>query len=324
MPVINFVLAGSFGLYALLEKMVPMPPAAGVTPEGIVLALLALGFLIWLELTGRGKMTSHGLAHVLWLVSAGPVTAVPLLLFSAAAWRIPLAVLGDVVNAGANSPAVLHHQDGDGERDDQLDHRLRRPLGSLQHGGRDPLRRARPAVEAPEMATATAPTTSAPMIGGTRLPSDAQALSSRNASTIGAATATSSPSARTRSVPNRRKRAGDHPHDDRHADGVDHSADPARQTQDEHQQTRAEERADHLREAEMAEGRTDEHRAGDGPEEREGLPVDPAGQDREDSIEEEDAEHPRRGLLLRQPTPVPTARITATTAKISPISPFAA
>lgn len=93
-PVVAFVLAGSFGLYALLKKTVPVPPAAGVTAEGIVLAPLALGFLIWLELTGRGTLTDHGLAHVLWLVSAGPVTAVPLLLFSAAARRIPLAVLG--------------------------------------------------------------------------------------------------------------------------------------------------------------------------------------------------------------------------------------
>jgi chloramphenicol-sensitive protein RarD len=93
-PVVAFVLAGSFGLYALLKKTVPVPPAASLTAEGIVLAPLAVGFLAWLEITGRGTLTGHGAGHVLWLISAGPVTAVPLLLFTAAARRIPLSVLG--------------------------------------------------------------------------------------------------------------------------------------------------------------------------------------------------------------------------------------
>jgi hypothetical protein len=43
------------------------------------------------------------------------------------------------------------------------------------------------------------------MIGGTHRPSDDLALSNRNTTTIGAATATSEPTARTRSVPKRRK-----------------------------------------------------------------------------------------------------------------------
>jgi chloramphenicol-sensitive protein RarD len=83
-PVVAFVMAGSFGLYALLKKTVPVPAAASLTAEGLVLGPLALGFLAWLEITGRGTLTGDGAGHVLWLVSAGLVTAVPLLLFSAA------------------------------------------------------------------------------------------------------------------------------------------------------------------------------------------------------------------------------------------------
>ena len=63
----------------------------------------------------------------------------------------------------------------------------------------------RSALNCPDRKTASAPTTSVPMIGGIHLPSDGTALSSRNASTMGAAMAKSAPSARTRSTPNRRK-----------------------------------------------------------------------------------------------------------------------
>jgi hypothetical protein len=55
------------------------------------------------------------------------------------------------------------------------------------------------------IATVTAPTISAPMIGGSRRPSAGRALSSRNITTIGPATAMSPRSEPTRSIPNRRK-----------------------------------------------------------------------------------------------------------------------
>ena len=121
--------------------------------------------------------------------------------------------------------------------------------------------------------------------------------------------------------------AGDHAHHDRHRDEVHDPPHPARQAEDEHQQPGGDERADDLGPREVAERGADEDRARDRPEERQGLAVDPAGQHGEHAVEEEDAEHPRRELGLRQPPWVPTARITATgpvAAKIRPISPFAA
>jgi chloramphenicol-sensitive protein RarD len=93
-PVLALVLAATFGLYGLLKKTVPLTARAGLTAEGIVLGPLAFGLLLWLETAGRGSFGAHGPGHALLLIAAGPVTAVPLLLFGAAARRIPLSTIG--------------------------------------------------------------------------------------------------------------------------------------------------------------------------------------------------------------------------------------
>jgi chloramphenicol-sensitive protein RarD len=59
-----------------------------------VLAPIAVGYLVWLGATGAGTFTSNGIGHALLLVSAGAVTAVPLMLFGAAARKVPLSTLG--------------------------------------------------------------------------------------------------------------------------------------------------------------------------------------------------------------------------------------
>ena len=55
---------------------------------------VALGYLIWLGTTGAGSFGTHGTWHDLALASSGIVTAIPLLMFSAAARRLPLSVIG--------------------------------------------------------------------------------------------------------------------------------------------------------------------------------------------------------------------------------------
>src|SRR5580765_5947790 len=79
-PWIGLGLGSSFGLYGLLKKSVPFGPTASLTAEGLVLAPVAAVLLTVLEMAGHGTLTGHGVAHVLFLVAAGPVTAVPLLL----------------------------------------------------------------------------------------------------------------------------------------------------------------------------------------------------------------------------------------------------
>ncbi|HEV6954422.1 MAG TPA: EamA family transporter RarD [Promicromonospora sp.] len=94
LPWISLCLALSFGLYGLVKNRVGRTVAAlpGLAVETAVATPVALGYLVWLG--GSGTFTGHGTGHVLLLVSAGIVTALPLLLFGAAARRLPLSVIG--------------------------------------------------------------------------------------------------------------------------------------------------------------------------------------------------------------------------------------
>ncbi|MBV9485619.1 MAG: EamA family transporter RarD [Frankiaceae bacterium] len=93
-PWIALVLATSFGCYGLIKKVVGVEPAAGLAVETVVLTPVAAGYLIWLGVAGEATFASHGIGHPFLLASAGPVTAVPLLLFAGAASRIPLSTIG--------------------------------------------------------------------------------------------------------------------------------------------------------------------------------------------------------------------------------------
>lgn len=93
-PWIGLGLAVSFALYGLIKKTVPLPATASLTAEGVVLAPVAAVYLVALQVAGGGNLVGHGAGHVALLVLTGPVTAVPLLLFGAAARRIPLSTLG--------------------------------------------------------------------------------------------------------------------------------------------------------------------------------------------------------------------------------------
>jgi chloramphenicol-sensitive protein RarD len=94
LPYIALILAFSFGSYGLVKKRLGLPPAEGLLMEAAVLCLPALGFLYWLEATASMTFGQLGAAHSTLLLLSGAVTAVPLMLFAAAANRIPLTSLG--------------------------------------------------------------------------------------------------------------------------------------------------------------------------------------------------------------------------------------
>jgi chloramphenicol-sensitive protein RarD len=94
LPWIALLLAASFAAYGFLRKRANVAPVAGMTIETLVLVLPALVYLIGLEHGGRGVFGHVGWRTDLLLASSGIVTAVPLLLFGAAAIRIPLTALG--------------------------------------------------------------------------------------------------------------------------------------------------------------------------------------------------------------------------------------
>lgn len=94
LPYVALTLAGSFGLYGLVKKSLGLPAVTGLFVETALLALPALGFLWWLAGQGAATVGSVSLGHTALVLSAGVVTAVPLLLFAGAANRIPLTALG--------------------------------------------------------------------------------------------------------------------------------------------------------------------------------------------------------------------------------------
>ncbi len=92
LPWIALVLAGTFGIYGLLRKQLPLDAASGLFLETLCMLPPALGWLGWLAYSGQGHFGgSDGLsASDLLLIATGPVTAIPLLLFAIAARRLPL------------------------------------------------------------------------------------------------------------------------------------------------------------------------------------------------------------------------------------------
>ncbi|MCP3798947.1 EamA family transporter RarD [Allokutzneria sp. A3M-2-11 16] len=93
-PVLALVLAATFGIYGLIKKTVPMDSATSLTAESLVLGPIAVGYLVWLAAAGTGTFGQHGFWHAVLLISAGPVTIVPLLMFGASAQRLRLVTLG--------------------------------------------------------------------------------------------------------------------------------------------------------------------------------------------------------------------------------------
>ena len=96
-PYIALALAFSFGFYGYLKNRMGsrLSAVAGLTLETAWLVPAALAALIWVHLAGGGLTAGNeGIAHAVLVSLAGVVTAVPLLLFAAAARRLPLSIMG--------------------------------------------------------------------------------------------------------------------------------------------------------------------------------------------------------------------------------------
>ena len=90
-PWIALVLAFSFGTYGLLKKTAGVGAVEGLAVEtGVLLPVAA----VYVAVIGGGTFATEGAGHAALLALSGVVTAIPLLLFGAAASRIPLSTLG--------------------------------------------------------------------------------------------------------------------------------------------------------------------------------------------------------------------------------------
>jgi chloramphenicol-sensitive protein RarD len=95
-PWIGLTLALSFGLYGFIKKKVgaQVDAISGLTLETALLVPVAIVQLIIVGATVGLEFGQNGAGHALAMVGTGVITAVPLLLFAAAARRLTLVAIG--------------------------------------------------------------------------------------------------------------------------------------------------------------------------------------------------------------------------------------
>ena len=103
-PWVALSLALSFGFYALVRKKAAIDPVIGLLVETALLLPAALGYLLWL---GSDGAFGHGWGESTLLVLAGPMTAVPLVLFMIGASRLTMTTLGLLQYVGPTGQLLL-------------------------------------------------------------------------------------------------------------------------------------------------------------------------------------------------------------------------
>lgn len=92
-PVVALGLTISWGFYAYLKKRLPLGPNQGFMLEVMILMPFALGWMGWIAARGEMVFLGDGLITLL-LLSAGVVTAVPLMLYANGAKLLRLSTIG--------------------------------------------------------------------------------------------------------------------------------------------------------------------------------------------------------------------------------------
>jgi chloramphenicol-sensitive protein RarD len=93
LPWVAISLALSWGTYGLLKKKLDLGALEGLTIETLI-SLLPYGFyLFYLGNQGTGQF-GNGLLLTILLISAGAMTAIPLLLFNGSTTRLPYSTIG--------------------------------------------------------------------------------------------------------------------------------------------------------------------------------------------------------------------------------------
>jgi chloramphenicol-sensitive protein RarD len=93
LPWVALVLATSFGFYGLLRKQARIDAVAGLFSETALLAPAAVAGLAWLHHAGAGHLGASPGTSAL-LVSAGAITALPLIWFALGVQRLRLSTIG--------------------------------------------------------------------------------------------------------------------------------------------------------------------------------------------------------------------------------------
>lgn len=94
LPYVALAVAASFAIYGFLKKRAQLGAIESLAVETALLTPVAIGYLVFLQLTGSLVFGHEGTVNALLLAGTGVVTAVPLLLFGGAATRLSLTSLG--------------------------------------------------------------------------------------------------------------------------------------------------------------------------------------------------------------------------------------
>lgn len=92
-PWVSLLISATFGLYGLIKKKLKVGPLVSVTAEVLLLTPIAL-IVLFVQWQGGQAAYGANLTDTLLLMLSGPLTATPLILFSAAAHRVNLSTVG--------------------------------------------------------------------------------------------------------------------------------------------------------------------------------------------------------------------------------------
>jgi chloramphenicol-sensitive protein RarD len=93
LPLVALGLTLSWGAYAFFKKSLPIGPNQGFMLEVLLLTPPALGYMIWLAVTGQGHFLQTTSFDTWMLLGCGLVTAVPLILYANGAKGLRLSTI---------------------------------------------------------------------------------------------------------------------------------------------------------------------------------------------------------------------------------------
>jgi len=94
LPWIALTLAVSFSSYGLLRKLVKVEALPGLATETLLLAPVAVGYLLWCESGGGGALGHTDPITDALLIASGPLTAITLFLFAHGTRLLPYSTIG--------------------------------------------------------------------------------------------------------------------------------------------------------------------------------------------------------------------------------------
>jgi chloramphenicol-sensitive protein RarD len=92
-PWLSLAIGGTFALYGFVKKETPVRAAPGMLIETALSLVVAVPYILSVEASGTGHALT-GVSTFGLLVMAGPITVVPLILYAAAAQKLPLVTIG--------------------------------------------------------------------------------------------------------------------------------------------------------------------------------------------------------------------------------------